>query len=164
MLQSVTMFVPYFESIRRRTVTYIRCLPPDQLDWKPKPGEFSCADLIRHIAAAETMFVGAVAESVWRYSGHTASHPTTLDTLLADLEQSHVRAMATLRQVPDHDLRQPRPTLDGPPVKAWRLLMALVEHEVHHRSQLAMYLMLLDVQPPHIYVLGVEDVIARATA
>jgi uncharacterized damage-inducible protein DinB len=163
MLQSMTTFVPYFESIRRRTLTCIRCIPEDHLDWAPKPGEFTCGDIIRHLAAAESMFVGAVAESRWRYGGHTAREATTLDTLIADLEQRHAGAMATLRQVPDHELQQPRPTLDGPPVKAWRLLMALVEHEAHHRSQLAVYLLLMGVQPPHIYGLGVEDVIARAT-
>lgn len=41
--------------------------------------------------------------------------------------------------------------------------MALVEHEVHHRSQLAVYLTLLGVEPPQVYGLGIEDVIARAT-
>jgi uncharacterized damage-inducible protein DinB len=41
--------------------------------------------------------------------------------------------------------------------------MAMVEHEIHHRSQIAMYLSLMGVPPPHIYGLGVEDVIALAT-
>ena len=71
--------------------------------------------------------------------------------------------MQRVRAYPDSELFTARPTLNGPLVKAWRLLMAMVEHEIHHRSQLAMYLMLLGVQPPHIYGLGVEDVIARAT-
>jgi uncharacterized damage-inducible protein DinB len=41
--------------------------------------------------------------------------------------------------------------------------MAMTEHEIHHRSQLAMYLLLLGVKPPHIYGLGVEELIAKAT-
>jgi uncharacterized damage-inducible protein DinB len=41
--------------------------------------------------------------------------------------------------------------------------MAMIEHEIHHRSQLAVYLSLLGVEPPQIYGLGVEDVIALAT-
>jgi uncharacterized damage-inducible protein DinB len=38
--------------------------------------------------------------------------------------------------------------------------MAMAEHDIHHRSQLAVYLSLMDVQTPHIFGLGVEDLIA----
>jgi len=48
-------------------------------------------------------------------------------------------------------------------VHTWRLLLAMVEHEVHHRSQLASYLTLMGVEAPDIFGLGVEDV-ERLTA
>jgi uncharacterized damage-inducible protein DinB len=48
-------------------------------------------------------------------------------------------------------------------VKTWHLLMAMIEHEVHHRSQLAVYLSLMGVQPPQIYGLKLEEVIALLT-
>jgi uncharacterized damage-inducible protein DinB len=38
----------------------------------------------------------------------------------------------------------------------------MVEHEFHHRSQLAVYLILMGVQSPQIFGLGVEEVIALA--
>ena len=41
--------------------------------------------------------------------------------------------------------------------------MAMCEHEVHHRSQLASYLTLMGVDAPDIFGLGVEDV-TRLTA
>jgi uncharacterized damage-inducible protein DinB len=40
--------------------------------------------------------------------------------------------------------------------------MAMCEHEVHHRSQLASYLTLMGTDAPDIFGLGVEDV-ARLT-
>ena len=94
--------------------------------------------------------------------------PTTVDTpslaaALAHLTESHTQAMSQLCGLAETELDQPRPTLDGPPVKTWRLLMAMVEHEVHHRSQLAVYLSLMGEEPPQIYGLGVEDVIALIT-
>jgi len=46
-------------------------------------------------------------------------------------------------------------------VKAWRFLMAMVEHEVHHRSQLDCYLSLAGVEPPQIYGWRMEDVMAK---
>jgi uncharacterized damage-inducible protein DinB len=110
------------------------------------------------------MFVGAVARQEWRYAGHSGPTGVPLATLLADLAAGHVQALNTLRAVPDSALHEPRPTLDGPTVPGWRLLLAMVEHEIHHRSQLAGYLTQLGVPAPHIFGLGVEDVIARATS
>jgi uncharacterized damage-inducible protein DinB len=109
------------------------------------------------------MFVGAVVRGRWKYAGHAATTPSTLDDLIGKLQADHAEAMAELRTLDDAELIQPRPSLDGPMIKAWRFLMAMIEHEIHHRSQLAMYLMLLGIQPPHVLGLGVEDVIARAT-
>ncbi|NTU83709.1 MAG: DinB family protein [Chloroflexales bacterium] len=163
MITSATAFADYFASVRRRTLTYARAVPPDQLDWAPRESEFSCGDILRHLIAAEAMFVGVAATGIWRYQGHTAHDDDTLAGLLARLEQGHAEALTTLRALPDAALQEQRPSLDGPSLRAWRWLMALAEHEIHHRSQLAMYLTLLGVTPPHIFGLGVEDVIARAT-
>jgi uncharacterized damage-inducible protein DinB len=162
MIRSVDGFIAYFASIRRRTLHFVGVLPAEQMDWAPRAGEFTCGDLVRHLAAGEAMFVGAVVNGRWLYTGHDAG-PADLAGALAHLASGHAAAMDRLRTLPDAALNEHRPSLDGPSIRAWRLLMAMVEHEVHHRSQLAMYLTLLGVPPPHIYGLGVEDVIARAT-
>lgn len=163
MLQQIAPFITYFSSIRQRTLTFIHTIPASQFDWSPQPGEFTCGDIVRHLAAAEQMFVGAVVTEKWHYAGHDhTTHPNKA-AAIAYLETSHATAMTRLRTLSDTALHQPVPSLDGPPVKSWRLLMALVEHEIHHRSQLAMYLTLLGITPPHLYGMGVEDVIARAT-
>jgi uncharacterized damage-inducible protein DinB len=163
MIEQVAGFADYFASIRRRTRSFVRTIPADRLGWSPRAGEFTCGELVRHLAAAEQMFVGAVVEGRWRYPGHTHDSTQTLDELIAELEVGHAVALERLRALDDAVLAQPRPTLNGPPARAWRLLMALVEHEIHHRSQLALYLALMGVEPPQIYGLGVEDVIALAT-
>ncbi len=164
MIQDVTSFISYFESIRRRTLNYIHTIPEDQFEWRPAPVELTCGDIVRHIAAAEQMYVGLIVAGRWQYPGHTRDPAATVQAMLAELEAGHARAMERLRQVPDGELSQLRPALgEGPPIKVWRWLMAMVEHEVHHRSQLAVYLTLMGVTPPQIYGMGVEDVIARAT-
>jgi len=162
MIQSTVDFIKYFESIRRRTLNYIRVVPSDRLSWSPKEGEFTCADIIRHIIAAEKMFVRVATEGSWNYAGHEAESEQSLDELIVLLEATHVEAMEKLKQFPDQDLNSPRygPKDEGHPLKAWRWLMAMTEHEIHHRSQLAVYLSLMNVQPPHIFGLGVEDLIA----
>ena len=163
MIDSVEGFANYFEGVRRRTNFYLKTIPPNRLDWSPREGEFTCRAIIDHLAATEKMFVGVFVSSKWKYDEHAHLGGNTLDALLAELESVHVQTMQKLRAVPNTELNTQRPTLDGPEIKAWRLLMMLVEHEVHHRSQLAMYLFLMGVQPPHIFGKGVEEVIARAT-
>lgn len=163
MIQNTHSFVEYFDSIRRRTMNFVRLIPPDQFDWSPREVEFTCGDLVRHLAATEQTFVGAAINGQWRYRGHDRALASTLDAAIAYLDAGHAEAMTALRSLNDAELDQPRPSLKGPPAKAWRWLMAMVEHEIHHRSQLAVYLMLLGVKPPHLYGLGVEDVIALTT-
>ncbi len=163
MIEQVSRFIDYFEGVRKRTLNYLRIIPPDQLDWSPRPGEFTCADIIKHLASAELLFVGAAIDGRWKYVEYDSSQGESLDVLLAQLADTHIQAMTRLQTFPDIELTQERPSLNGPQLKAWRLLMALVEHEIHHRSQLAMYLTLMGVPPPQIFGLGVEEVIARAT-
>jgi uncharacterized damage-inducible protein DinB len=163
MLQSVSAFIEYFEGIRRRTQNLMRALPADRFEWSPREGEMTCGDLIRHIAAAEKLFVGVAVSGEWKYAGHDRALAGDLDAALVLLDACHVEAMARLQNLSDAELLQPRPALKGHPVKTWRWLMAMVEHEVHHRSQLAAYLTQLGIAPPQIYGLTVEEIIAQAT-
>jgi len=162
MIQSTSDFIKYFDSIRRRTMKYVRVVPADRLAWSPKEGEFTCADIVRHIIMAEKMFVRVAMEGRWNYEGHEVEGEQSLDELIAMLETTHVETIEKLGQFTEQDLNTPRygPKGDGHPLKAWRWLMAMTEHEIHHRSQLAVYLSLMGVQPPHIFGLGVEDLIA----
>ncbi len=164
MIQSTSDFIKYFEGVRKRTLNYIRVLPPERLAWAPREGEFTPADIIRHIGVTERMFVGVALERVWRYPGHESDEEQSLDELIAWLEAVHIESMGKLARMPDDTLKAPRfgpqGSGEGYPLKVWRWLMAMTEHEVHHRSQLAVYLSLMGVQPPHIFGLGVEDLIA----
>ena len=78
----------------------------------------------------------------------------------------HVAAGARLRGLSDAALETMRAPLEpgSPPVRAWRLLLAMVEHEAHHRSQLASYLTWMGLEAPDIFGLGVEDVERLTTA
>ncbi len=165
MLRSIAEFADYFAGIRRRTLNYLRVIPPEKLDWSPDAGEYTCRDIVRHIMAAEQMYLTLLQTGEWRYPGHAGAEGATRDALLAEMEAYHAATLAALRAMPDALLQETRPSFvpDGQPIKVWRWLMAMVEHEVHHRSQLASYLHLLGAQPPQIYGITVEELIARAT-
>ena len=160
MIVSAAAFADYFDGVRRRTTGFFRAIPAERIDWAPKEGEYSCGDIIRHVAASERMFVGAVVDGRWHYAGHARALAPTLDAALAELDAAHAACAARLRALEDGALAATRPALepDAKPVRAWRLLLAMVEHEVHHRSQLASYLTWMGLEAPDIFGLGVEDV------
>jgi uncharacterized damage-inducible protein DinB len=163
MIHKVQEFVDYYSGIRKRTLNYARMVPPAQINWAPREGEFTCADILRHIASGETMFVGVATRGRWKYDGHTGDQ-ANLDELVTHLDAMHQDAMQALRFLPDAELVDTRRAFESDAqVKVWRWLMAMTEHEIHHRSQLAMYLLLLGVTPPNMYGVGVEDLIAKAT-
>ena len=162
MIQSIDSFIKYFGGVRRRTINFIRAVPPDQVDWSPKEGELTCGDIIRHLAATEKMYVDLVVEGRWGYAGHGRSLAADWDEVVAYLEEGHNETISRLRALDDGQLNRPRPSLGGHPLKVWRWLMLMVEHEVHHRSQLAVYLTLMGVEPPQIFGLGFEDIVELA--
>lgn len=160
MIDSVAEFARYFEGVRRRTWAAVDRVGPELLDWAPRAGEMTCGEIVRHVAGAERFFVTKVVED--RFTGDldpggALDHAATR----ARLEAVHREQMARLAGLPDAALRAPRRDLDGGSVKAWRFLMAMVEHEVHHRSQLDCYLAQAGIEPPQIYGWRMEDVMAR---
>jgi uncharacterized damage-inducible protein DinB len=159
MIQSIESFCKYFESIRRRTLNYVRTIPPEKINWSPAKGRFSCGDLLRHLAATEETYVAVVIDSKWHYHGHAKGKYNTLDEIIVYMYQTHDAAMIRLKTVSDSELNElrPSPVSDARSVKMWRWLMVMVEHEVHHRSELASYLTMMGVEPPQIFGLSVEE-------
>ena len=160
MITSIGEFVGYFRGVRRRTRAAVDRLTPDLLDWRPRAGEWTCGEVVRHLIGAERFFVTKVVEDRWTDDLDPGA-PLPLDALRRRMEDVHREEMARLAGVPDARLQQRMADLDGGSVRAWRFLMAMVEHEVHHRSQLDSYLSAAAVEPPQLYGYRMEEVVAR---
>ena len=159
-IASVSDFIRYFEGVRRRTWVAVDRVTPALLEWRPRPDEFTCGDIVRHLAGAERFFVTKVVEDRWT-TDLDPGPPLDLDKTRAGLADVHAAAMGRLADVPDARLQEPLADLDGGRVRAWRFLMAMVEHEVHHRSQLDAYLAEAGAEPPQLYGYRMEDVLSR---
>jgi uncharacterized damage-inducible protein DinB len=48
------------------------------------------------------------------------------------------------------------------PITVWKWLRAMVEHEIHHRGQIYIYLAMLNVSTPPLYGLTSEQVLERS--
>jgi len=79
-------------------------------------------------------------------------------------ERLHNESVELLSSLSDADLQRKCTTPDGASIAVWKWLRAMVEHEVHHRGQIYLYLSLLQVPTPPLYGLTSEQVRDRSLA
>ena len=147
--------IAYVGRVHGRTYEAAECITDNLVEWRPREGEFSFAELVTHIANARLMNAGNIHGEGLHYRGHRVKPGTTRADLLRLLLRSSKKSIA---QLADSDLERPVSSLTAPEIPAWnRVLGGLIEHEVHHRSQLCEYLRLAGIEPPALYGLHTED-------
>lgn len=158
-ITSVSAFIDYYEKIRARTNRIIEIVPPDHLDFSYKPGKFTIGDQIRHIAAIERYMYG---ETI---SGRPSGYPGCGKELADGYENTvnffnemHRQTIEIIKSIPDENLTRKCLTAGNNPISIWKWLRAMVEHEIHHRAELYIYLNLLDVKTPQIFGFSAEEV------
>ncbi len=145
MIADVASFLRYFEGVHRRTVRDVSSLPRDAESWTPPrshddESSWGVPEIVRHLAEARGFFAGAYVGDGWIWPAWP-DPVVRKDSWVPALERSFDELVATLRAAPgDYLARKIEPIADdGPALSAWRTLMMMVEHEIHHRSQLATY-------------------------
>jgi uncharacterized damage-inducible protein DinB len=155
--------VDYFERIRDRTMRVIACIPPDKIDWTYQAGKFSISDIIRHLGAIERwMFAENAQLKPSRYPGHGKELADGYDATLAYIRRMHDESMTIFKSLSDEDLEKKCMTPGGVELRVSKWLRSMIEHEVHHRGQMYMYLAMLGVPTPPIYGLTEEQVKERS--
>ena len=159
----IDSFLDYFERVRERTRRVIACIPPEQLEWTHKPGAFTFGDLIRHLGAIERhMFAENAQCQPSRYPGHGRELAEGHEAVLAYLDEMHRQSMEIFRGLTAEDLQRRCETPGGTPLKVWKWLRSMVEHEIHHRGQIYLMLGMLGIPTPPLYGLTSEEVHARS--
>jgi uncharacterized damage-inducible protein DinB len=154
MLQPADLLA-YVRGVHDRTYEAVALLDDESVDWRPREGEFTCGELVAHIAASRAMNVRSVCGEATRYEGHELPPLAGWNFVRRLAEHSSTEALRKLERA---DLSAEVTTISGARMPAWRLLIAgLIEHEVHHRSQLCEYLSMMGIAPPPLYGLHAED-------
>ena len=159
---SIRSFLEYFGKIRERTMRVVERIPADKLEWSYQPGRFTAGDLARHIAAVER----------WTFAENVAGRPNCYtscgreladgcDAVLAYMRDRHAESLEILSALADADLAKPVTTAAGTQVSASSWLRAMIEHEIHHRGQLYIYLSLVGVEAPPLYGLTERQLAAQ---
>jgi len=136
-----------------RTRALLERLPEDKLDWKPHEKSMPLGRLATHIVELPSWGNFTIAQDVLDIGGFT---PTTFDTvpeILEYLENSSNGLKDILRKTKDEEFSKTwTMTYEGKEVFAAPKLAVLrdfvLNHMIHHRGQLTVFLRLLDVPLP----------------
>lgn len=162
-MQTVDSFLEYLDKIRGRTLRVVKCIPPEHMEWTYKEGKFTLGDLVRHLANIERyMFVENACGRPSRYAGYGREFADGYDAVISYLNRTHAESVAILRTLSDADLQKKCKNPDGSEITVWKWLRAMIEHEIHHRGQIYLYLAMLGVKTPPLYGLTEEEVRARS--
>ena len=129
------------------------------------PGAFTCADIVRHLAAAERfVFVEIACGGTSRYPGHDRALAYGKEGVLAYLDAMHEESMALLQKLDNAALEHHVTTPAGAQIPTWRWLQLMAEHEAHHRGQLYLMLRVLGVETPPLFGMTEEQLRERSDA
>jgi uncharacterized damage-inducible protein DinB len=160
---SIKSFLAYNERIRERTNRLIKVIPPEHFDFAYMPGKFTIADQIRHIAAMERyMFAETIAGRKSAYRGCGKEWVDGYENILKYFNDLHNESLEIFIRLNDNDLHRKCITPANTEITVWKWLRALVEHEIHHRAELYIYLNLLKIKTPPLFGLTAEEVQERS--
>jgi len=152
-------FLRYYGRIRERTSRVVALIPRQHLEWTYQSGKFSFGDLLRHLAGIERyMFAENAQRLPSRYPGHGRELADGWEAVMDYFERCHRETMEILGGLSDEDFARTCVTPGGGSLPVWKWLRAMIEHEVHHRGQIYLYLGMLGVETPPLYGLTSEEV------
>jgi uncharacterized damage-inducible protein DinB len=164
-INRIEPFLEYFGKVRERTMRVARCIPRDRIEWTYAEGKFTFGDLLRHLGSIERqMFAENAQHHPSRYGGHGRDLAEGYDDIFEYVERMHAESMAIFAALTPADLESRCMTPGGAQIPVWKWLRSMVEHEIHHRGQIYMYLGLLGIATPPIYGLTSEEVKARSVS
>jgi len=164
-IQSVDVFLDYLDKVHNRSMRVVRCIPGDNLEWSFAKGKFTLGDLVRHMAAIERyMFGETIQGKPSCYQGCGPELADGLSEVIAYKEGMQRETIEIISQLGDEGLKRKCTTPDGASLTVWKWLRLMVEHEIHHRGQIYIYLAMLGVPTPPLYGLTSEQVRERSVA
>lgn len=138
------------------TLQTLDMVPDESLGWRPSDGLRTVAEQLIHIAQVESFYARGLFEGDYDFSALApAGEELTRELIRRRLEESRAYTEEKLIALDPARLGQ---IMEVPNIPVpWTLgswLWYLVEHEVHHKAQLALYLRRVGVTPPFFaYVL-----------
>ena len=155
------MLLPEFDNEMANTRKTLERIPEDKLDWKPHPKSTNMIGLATHLANLVSWIVLSINEDSFDLAPpgeppRKFPPANSLDEALEIFDKNVAAARAVIGGASDEQLLKPWSLLSGgktlftlPRIAAVRNFV--MNHSIHHRAQLGVYLRLNDVPVPSIY-------------
>ena len=145
-----------FENEAGTTRRVLERIPSDKLAWKPHPKSMSLGVLGLHVAASPGVICGWANEDVTQFKGEPSPTPASTEEILAAHDASVKTSKEILGKLGDEGLKAMWSAKAGDNTlmtmpKSALVCAIVMNHWIHHRGQLSVYLRLLDVAVPSIY-------------
>jgi uncharacterized damage-inducible protein DinB len=158
-------FLPEFDRETGTTRRLLERVPFDNPEWQPHAKSMSLLKLATHIANIPGLALSAATSTQLDVATRQPAPPvTSAAELVARFDENVAAARAALVGKTDPELMVPWKMVNGgkeiftlPRIGALRTLF--MNHMIHHRGQLSVYLRLRDVPLPSIYGPSADEAI-----
>ena len=147
--------LPEFDLEMTNTRKAIARVPSDKGAWKPHPKSFSLGHLTQLVATMPGWITTMATKPDLDLAGGRGYSLETTETLLETFDKLVVEARAAIANLTDADVAAPWSLKMGDRVlftsPRGETIRSTVNHLIHHRGQLTVYLRLVDVPVPSLY-------------
>ena len=151
-----------FDHIVAGSRAILQAVPEERMDWRPHEKSWTLGQLATHLANLPNWTMATLSTSEFDVSPADGSDPPPLTALattaeLVDaLDAGAAAARAAIEGTSDEDIAGPWTMLvAGEPrftlTKSVVLRTFIMDHMIHHRAQLGVYLRMLDVPVPQVF-------------
>jgi len=149
------------DHLERYRAVLLQCLElvtDEELDWRPGPSHLTLGQLFLHLAQAEDFQIRGQFQGDWDYERvRFPGRQPGVEELRERLMEARSQTLAALDGLEAGQLSDPVSLTAGEPAQSRRWwLWLLVEHEVHHKAQIAIYLRQMGKTPPY-FAAPLED-------
>ena len=144
------------------TVKALERVPKDKLDWRPHAKSRTVGELAQHVASIPAL--AALGLRTGKREMGTRPPATAPNTDFAGTFNKSVEEFkAAVSEISDEKLQNETFsfTMNDKPVRTWSkaefLRNVVMNHFIHHRGQLTVYLRLLDIPVPAIYGTSADE-------
>lgn len=138
--------------------TMLERVPDDNLDWKPHPKSMTLGNLALHVASLPYWIEHTARHDAFNLATDLSRNdpPTSRQQILDAFEERTAAMRAALNELDDAALMRPWELRMGDKVLQRMPKLGVIRgmginHFIHHRAQLGVYLRLLDIPLPPLY-------------
>ena len=152
----VDALMPEFDREMNTTRKLLERVPDDRFEWTPHPKSMSLGQLAQHVATLPMWGSVTITRPEIDLAGDPLPVAKTRSELLAMFDKHVADTRAALDGKSDAELAAPwtlkskgQTVFTAPKVAVWRNFV--MNHLIHHRGQLSVYLRMQDATIPSIY-------------